>query len=244
MTNEGFSALLMLLFAGAAGVLLPRRVDADAWQHRSRRARLWRYQLSCWASLLVAVGGVLWLWGFEPAAVDDDVLLLAPGPWAWDFLLPFLFLWAGASMALLVPLQLVCCGRLVFARPTAEPAKEGKGSVWSFVVFAVVIWLPALLGYEAMRGDSVEVGVDVLRRDPFWSGQVDQRSWADVVRLDYRPWRGGERRGRLRHGMAFVFADGSEWDLREDLYWGLDDRAVRDRLRTMVRARGIEYRHG
>ena len=75
MTNEGFSALLILLFAGAAGLLLPRRVDADAWQHRSRRARLWRYQLSCWASLLVAVGFVLWLWAFEPAPVDDDVLL-------------------------------------------------------------------------------------------------------------------------------------------------------------------------
>ena len=112
------------------------------------------------------------------------------------------------------------------------------------MVFAAAIWLLALLGYEGMRSNSVEIGEDVLRLDPFWSGPVEQRPWSDVVRLDYRPWRGRGRSSRLHHGMAFVFADGAEWDLREDRYWGLHDPAVRDRLRAMARARDIEYRHG
>lgn len=247
MTTEGFFALLALVFASVAGLSLARRHGDGGWSQRARRERLLRYHASGWASLALAGGVVAWLWGFAPDPPADGAMLLTPESWSWSFLLPFVFLFLGGTLALLLPMQLWWCGRLVFASPGRDPERRpsdpGRGG-WQLAAFAVFVWLPALLGYEAMRGHRVEVGGDVLRLDPFWPGEVEERAWDDVVSFDYRPWMSRGRSARLHHGMAFVFADGSEWSLREDRYWGLDDPAVREQLRAMARSRGVEYRHG
>lgn len=249
MSSEGFLALLLLLFATGLAVAL---------SHQPRYQRMIRfpkgklyvlYHVAGWGSLVLAVSLTCWLWLFVADPVAAEVMRLGPAPGSLSFLLPLIFVFLGAAMAFLLPAQLLLCGGVVWPasghRKKPKPSNDGqdRDAPILVVVVAAVIWIPSIVGYELMRGTWYEIDREGLRYNSFFTVEQVKHSWSEVDRLEYRPWWNRHKGTNLRHGMALVFDDGSEWSLSDDDFWGLDAKPVRDRLRALATAQGVDYRH-
>lgn len=245
MTLDGFFALLvLLLFAGVSFALSFR--SADVGVSRGRSARRVRYYATGAIALVLAAGLTWSLWDFEPPAVASGTLYLGPAPVGFEFLLPLLFFFVGAAITFLLALQ-----QWTFGGPVFSPDGDVDGATndaadrrLPLVLLAIgaVAWAPSLAGYELVRDTWAEVDPDAVRVDGFWQRDPVERSWSEVVRLEYRPWSSARSRSNVQHAMAFVFSDGSELELTQADLWGLDDEAVRQRLRRFARDNGVEYR--